>query len=239
MTSPRPPAMSPASAAAPEPEAPSRRERFVFLLLERFTLIAFAGAVEPLRLANRMSGRTLYEWQVVSDGGGPVRASNGVVVEAGGGARRARPRRHDRRRRRPRREGGDHQGGADLAAPRGAARARHRRGLHRGAGDGRGGAARRPALHHPLGEPRRLRGGLPRHRADPQRLRHRPRPLHRRRRRRLDRPDAGADRAPARGGARQPRRRPDDPHRDPLRPRRAAAVDPDADRGAAPEARRR
>ena len=77
--------MSPASAAAPEPEAPSRRERFVFLLLERFTLIAFAGAVEPLRLANRMSGRTLYEWQVVSDGGGPVRASNGVVVEAGGG----------------------------------------------------------------------------------------------------------------------------------------------------------
>ena len=77
--------MSPASAAAPEPEAPSRRERFVFLLLERFTLIAFAGAVEPLRLANRMSGRTLYEWQVVSDGGGAVRASNGVVVEAGGG----------------------------------------------------------------------------------------------------------------------------------------------------------
>ena len=61
--------MSPAS-PAPEPEAPSRRERFVFLLLERFTLIAFAGAVEPLRLANRMSGRTLYEWQVVSDGAG-------------------------------------------------------------------------------------------------------------------------------------------------------------------------
>lgn len=68
----------------PDADAP-RPERFVFLLLERFTLVAFAGAVEPLRIANRMAGRTLYEWQVVSDGGGPVTASNGVVVQAGGG----------------------------------------------------------------------------------------------------------------------------------------------------------
>ena len=32
-----------------------------------------------------MAGRTLYEWQVVSDGGGPVTASNGVVVQADSG----------------------------------------------------------------------------------------------------------------------------------------------------------
>lgn len=57
-----------------------RPERFVFLLLENFTLIAFAGAIEPLRLANRMSGQTLYEWQVVSETAGPVTASNGVAV---------------------------------------------------------------------------------------------------------------------------------------------------------------
>jgi transcriptional regulator GlxA family with amidase domain len=60
-------------------------DRFVFLLLERFTLIAFAGAIEPLRLANRMAGRQLYEWRVVTPDGRPVSASNGVTVAAEGG----------------------------------------------------------------------------------------------------------------------------------------------------------
>jgi transcriptional regulator GlxA family with amidase domain len=76
--------MRPAPAPDPKPD-PKRPERFVFLLLENFTLIAFAGAIEPLRIANRMAGRTLYEWQVVSDTGGPVTASNGVVVQADAG----------------------------------------------------------------------------------------------------------------------------------------------------------
>jgi AraC family transcriptional regulator, glycine betaine-responsive activator len=76
--------MTAAPAAAPQPEF-SRLEQFVFLLLENFTLIAFAGAIEPLRLANRMSGRTLYEWQVVTETGGPVTASNGVVLQADAG----------------------------------------------------------------------------------------------------------------------------------------------------------
>ena len=53
--------------------------------MENFTLIAFAGAIEPLRIANRMAGRTLYEWRVVSETGGPVTASNGVVVQADAG----------------------------------------------------------------------------------------------------------------------------------------------------------
>jgi transcriptional regulator GlxA family with amidase domain len=73
--------------AAAIKHAPSseRPERFVFLLLDDFTMIAFAGAIEPLRIANRMAGRTLYEWRVVSEGGGPVEASNGVTVQAEGG----------------------------------------------------------------------------------------------------------------------------------------------------------
>lgn len=58
-----------------------RPEKFVFLLLDRFTLIAFAGAIEPLRLANLMAGRTLYEWQTASELGGIVTASNGVPVK--------------------------------------------------------------------------------------------------------------------------------------------------------------
>jgi transcriptional regulator GlxA family with amidase domain len=62
-------------------EAP---EKFVFLLLKNFTLIAFACAVEPLRLANRIAGRRLYAWSLVSETGGPVAASNGVPLVADG-----------------------------------------------------------------------------------------------------------------------------------------------------------
>ena len=57
----------------------------VFLLLERFTLMAFAAAIEPLRLANRVAGKTLYSWQVISESGAPVRCSNGTVVSVSAG----------------------------------------------------------------------------------------------------------------------------------------------------------
>lgn len=68
---------------APPPEASP--EKVVFLLLESFTLIAFACAVEPLRLANRISGRRLYEWTLVSEAGAPVACSNGALVVADAG----------------------------------------------------------------------------------------------------------------------------------------------------------
>ncbi|GAB4303502.1 MAG: GlxA family transcriptional regulator [Roseovarius sp.] len=49
---------------AREPKAPPGGvpRRFVFVLLEQFTLLSFAAAVESLRIANRMAGRTLYSW---------------------------------------------------------------------------------------------------------------------------------------------------------------------------------
>ena len=34
--------------------------RIGFLLIRNFSMMAFTSAVEPLRSANRMSGRTLY-----------------------------------------------------------------------------------------------------------------------------------------------------------------------------------
>ncbi len=55
-------------------------ERFAFVLIPNFSLIAFSAALEPLRLVNRQIGRELYSWQIVSQDGGPVRASNGVLV---------------------------------------------------------------------------------------------------------------------------------------------------------------
>jgi AraC family transcriptional regulator, glycine betaine-responsive activator len=42
--------------------------RFVFLLLDRFTMINFAGAIEPLRIANRVSGEPLYTWLLCGEG---------------------------------------------------------------------------------------------------------------------------------------------------------------------------
>ena len=59
--------------------------RFVFLLLERFTLLSFSCAVEALRIANRLSASPLYEWRIVSASGEPVRSSAGVMFGVDGG----------------------------------------------------------------------------------------------------------------------------------------------------------
>ncbi|NKB54737.1 MAG: helix-turn-helix domain-containing protein [Alphaproteobacteria bacterium] len=51
-----------------------------FLVIPDFSMIAFTAAIEPLRLANRTSGRELYAWRVMSHDGAPVSASNGVSI---------------------------------------------------------------------------------------------------------------------------------------------------------------
>ncbi len=56
----------------------AKPRRFVFVLLENFTLLSFACAIEPLRIANRMAGRELYSWISIGEGGDTVRCSNGV-----------------------------------------------------------------------------------------------------------------------------------------------------------------
>ena len=57
-------------------------ERVGFLLLPRFSMMAFFAAVEPLRIANRISGRPLFDWTLISEDGGPVTASNGMTLLA-------------------------------------------------------------------------------------------------------------------------------------------------------------
>jgi len=44
-------------------------QHFVFALVDRFTHVAFACAVDPLRIANLISGRPLYRWSYASEGG--------------------------------------------------------------------------------------------------------------------------------------------------------------------------
>ncbi len=57
-------------------------QRVGFLLLPQFPLLSFTAAVEPLRSANRMSGQTLYSWEIFSLDGEPVVSSSGIVLMA-------------------------------------------------------------------------------------------------------------------------------------------------------------
>lgn len=59
--------------------------RFVFLLLRDFTHLAFSCAIEPLRIANLVSGRDLYSWSLISENGQSETCSNGTVTLVQGG----------------------------------------------------------------------------------------------------------------------------------------------------------
>ncbi|PAU59923.1 GlxA family transcriptional regulator [Pseudomonas sp. PICF141] len=51
-----------------------------FLLLDQFTLISLASAIEPLRMANQLTGQELYRWHTFSLGGERVWASDGMPI---------------------------------------------------------------------------------------------------------------------------------------------------------------
>ncbi len=51
-----------------------------FVLIPRFNMIALLATLEPMRIANYISGRKLYDWQLLSVGGGQVAASNGLSL---------------------------------------------------------------------------------------------------------------------------------------------------------------
>ena len=67
-----------ATAIAKEVEA----RRFVFLLLDRFTMISFAGAIEPLR-AHRVSGQRVVLIDDVMTTGATLHTAAGVLHRAG------------------------------------------------------------------------------------------------------------------------------------------------------------
>ncbi len=70
------------SQASARPERRPAPERFAFVLVPNFSMMAFVSALEALRIANRMAGQTLYSWQVVAKAAGTVQASNGCLVTA-------------------------------------------------------------------------------------------------------------------------------------------------------------
>jgi len=56
-------------------------KHLVFILIDEFSHIAFSCAVEPLRIANLVSGKRLYEWSYVSENGTTATCSNGSVTQ--------------------------------------------------------------------------------------------------------------------------------------------------------------
>lgn len=57
-------------------------ETLGFLLLPKFSMMAFVSAVEPLRVANRLAGAEFYRWEIVSLDGASIAASNGMSLVA-------------------------------------------------------------------------------------------------------------------------------------------------------------
>jgi AraC family transcriptional regulator, glycine betaine-responsive activator len=56
------------------------RSKFAFLTLPRYSMIALSNAVEPLRMANNLTGQPVYDWSIVSLDGTPIPASNGLEL---------------------------------------------------------------------------------------------------------------------------------------------------------------
>jgi AraC family transcriptional regulator, glycine betaine-responsive activator len=60
--------------------SPNLPHRIAILIVPKFPMMSFTSAIEPLRSANRMSGRALYSWHILSKDGRPVGASNGISI---------------------------------------------------------------------------------------------------------------------------------------------------------------
>lgn len=55
-----------------------------FVLMGRFTMLAFTSAIEPLRVANQLSGHVMFRWHVYTEDGRMIACSNGVPVQPEG-----------------------------------------------------------------------------------------------------------------------------------------------------------
>lgn len=53
-----------------------------FLLLPNMSMLAFSAAIEPLRIANQLTGQTLFQWETLTDDGKPISCSNNIELKA-------------------------------------------------------------------------------------------------------------------------------------------------------------
>ena len=59
---------------------PPKPERFGFLLLPEYSVVSLSSMTEPLREANRLTGRKLYDWSVLTLDGEALTSSSGVHI---------------------------------------------------------------------------------------------------------------------------------------------------------------
>ncbi|MCZ7599196.1 MAG: hypothetical protein M5U09_17945 [Gammaproteobacteria bacterium] len=124
-----------------------------FFLVDSFSMMAFISALEPLRIANRLSGEDLYDWCVVSEDGAPVMPTNGITAVPASYSIADAP---DF----PRAAGGralrpvalPQPCAVPMVEPPRAPQRHTRRHRYREPDHGSGGTAQGNALHHPLGE---------------------------------------------------------------------------------------
>jgi transcriptional regulator GlxA family with amidase domain len=57
-----------------------RKCKYAFLTLPNYSLIAVSNALEPLRMANRLVGQTVYEWSIHTLDGAPAASSGGLTL---------------------------------------------------------------------------------------------------------------------------------------------------------------
>jgi transcriptional regulator GlxA family with amidase domain len=62
-------------------KAGPKKRSIVFFLVPQFTMLPFMGAVETLRIANRMLGYDAYEWRLASVDGQRVQSSCGICLD--------------------------------------------------------------------------------------------------------------------------------------------------------------
>ncbi|GAA6207467.1 GlxA family transcriptional regulator [Cognatishimia sp. WU-CL00825] len=59
-------------------------ESYAFVLLPKMSLNAFSAALEPLRIANQLTGKELFRWVLVSEDGQAIACSSGVEISVAG-----------------------------------------------------------------------------------------------------------------------------------------------------------
>lgn len=63
----------------PDGDGAAGIETVAFLLLEEFSVMSFASAIEPLRMLNRLTGAEAYRWRLCGLDAGSVKASSGIA----------------------------------------------------------------------------------------------------------------------------------------------------------------
>ena len=64
----------------PSETGTAQTRRYVFVLMENFTMLSFAGAIEALRIANRMVPDS-YSWALAGEGGQTASCSSGITYQ--------------------------------------------------------------------------------------------------------------------------------------------------------------